>query len=136
MAQAAGWLGKDYLFNPDYQANHSKSEFIFYAQLQSALPSVKIEQEKSFYFMPPVDLYLPEHNIAIEIQGPSHYISHDFQTRNGSTLLKIALLQKHGFDVMEIPINQLDDPDLARTYIDQIQQKTTEFLVDDDIVSF
>ena len=136
MAQAAGWLGKDYLFNPDYRANNSKSEDIFYAQLQSALPSVKIEQEKSLCFMPPVDLFLPEHNIVIEIQGPSHYISQDFQTRNGATLLKIALLQKHGFDVIEIPINQLYDPDLARTYIGQIQQKTTEFLVDNDIVSF
>ena len=86
--------------------------------------------------MPPVDLFLPEHNIVIEILGPSHYISQDFQTRNGATLLKIALLQKHGFDVIEIPINQLYDPDLARTYIGQIQQKTTEFLVDNDIVSF
>ena len=135
MAQAAGWLGKEYLFNPDYQLNSSKSESIFYAQLQSAIPSVKIEQEKSLCFMPPVDLFLPEHNIVIEIQGPSHYIGHDFQTRNGSTLLKIALLQKYGFDVIEIPINQLDDPDLARTYIDQIQQKTTGFLVDDNFVS-
>lgn len=125
MAQAAGWLGKEYLFNPDYQPKKSKSDSDFYTKLQSALPSVKIEQEKSLCFMPPVDMFLPEHNIVIEIQGPSHYISHDFQTRNGSTLLKIALLQKHGFDVIEIPINQLDDPDLTRTHIDQIQQKTT-----------
>ena len=127
MAQAAGWLGKDYLFNPDYQANNSNYEFFFYAHLQSALPSLKIEQERSFCFMPPVDLFLPEHNIVIEIQGPSHYISHDFQHRNGSTLLKIALLQKHGFDVIEIPISHLDDPDLTRTYIGQIQQKMTGF---------
>ena len=72
----------------------------------------------------PVDLFLPEYNIAIEIQGPSHYVGHDFQTRNGSTLLKIALLQKAGYDVLEIPVNQLDNPESVKGYIAQIQQKT------------
>ena len=59
----------------------------------------------------------------IEVQGPSHYVGGDFQTRNGSTLLKIALLQKLGFKVIEIPANKLADKDSLERVIDQIQTK-------------
>ena len=135
MALAAGWLGRKCPVEPHYTTINSIPQSIFCAQLQSALPSLKIEQEKSLHFLPPVDLLLPEHNIAIEIQGPSHYVGHDFQTRNGSTLLKIALLQKAGYDVLEVPVNQLDNPVSVRAYIDQIEQKTTEISVGDGFVS-
>ncbi|MGI2028647.1 RAP domain-containing protein [Endozoicomonas acroporae] len=59
--------------------------------------------------------------MVIEVQGPSHYVGGDFKTRNGSTLLKIALLQKAGFEVIEIPANQLLKKDLMKPYIDQIK---------------
>ncbi|WP_422491454.1 hypothetical protein, partial [Endozoicomonas sp. ALE010] len=45
-------------------------------------------------------------------------------TRNGSTLLKIALLQKAGFEVIEIPVNRLWNQDLMKPYIDQIKTRT------------
>ena len=125
MALAAGWLGRKCPVNPHYQTVNSASQSNFCAQIQSALPFLKIEQEKSLLSLPPVDLLLPEHNIAIEIQGPRHYVGHDFQTRNGSTLLKIALLQKAGYGVLEIPVIQLDNPYSVRMYIDQIHQMTT-----------
>ena len=125
MALAAGWLGRECLVEPLYRSVSSTRQSVFHAQLQSALPLLKIEQEKGLHSLPPVDLFLPEHNIAIEIQGPSHYVGHDFQIRNGSTLLKIALLQKAGYDVLEIPVNQLDNPNSVRVYVDLIQQKTT-----------
>ncbi|MBO9497600.1 RAP domain-containing protein, partial [Thalassotalea sp. G20_0] len=64
---------------------------------------------------------LPDHNMVIEVQGPSHYVGGDFKTRNGSTLLKIALLQKSGFEVIEIPVNQLWKQDSMKLYIDQIK---------------
>ena len=83
------------------------------------------------HFLPPVDLLLPEHRIAIEIQGPLHYVGRDFQTRNGSTLLKTALLRKAGYDVLEIPVNHLDHHDLVEKYIDQIKRKTIEMPADD-----
>ena len=123
MALAASWLGRKCPFDPHYLSRNSSTQFAFYTQLKSALPALTIEQEKSIHSLPPVDLLLPEHNIAIEIQGASHYVGHDFQTRNGSTLLKIALLQKAGYDVLEIPVNQLDNPDSVKTYIGQIQSK-------------
>ena len=123
MALAANWLGRQCPFEPDYLPNNSAAQFAFYSQLKSALPSVTIEQEQSIHSLPPVDLLLPEHNMVIEIQGASHYVGRDFHTRNGSTLLKIALLQKAGYDVLEIPVNQLDNPDSVKTYIGQIHSK-------------
>ena len=125
MALAASWLGRKCPVETHYSMENSTTQSAFCAQLRSALPSLIIEQEKSIHSLPPVDLLLPEHNIAIEIQGASHYIGHDFQIRNGSTLLKTALLQKAGYAVVEIPVNQLDSPDLVETYIAQIQLKTT-----------
>ena len=123
MALAAGWLGRACPVDPHYQTANSATQSVFYVQLQSALPSLQIEQEKSVHSLPPVDLLLPEHHIAIEIQGPSHYIGRDFQIRNGSTLLKTALLQKAGYDVMEIPVRHLNHHDLVAIYIEQIQRK-------------
>uniref|UniRef100_UPI0011AEF22A RAP domain-containing protein n=1 Tax=Endozoicomonas acroporae TaxID=1701104 RepID=UPI0011AEF22A len=55
--------------------------------------------------------------------GPSHFVGGDFKTRNGSTLLKIALLQKAGFEVIEIPVNMLLNQDLMKPYIDQIKAR-------------
>ena len=122
MALAASWLGRACPVDPHYRTANSATQSVFQTQLQSALPSLKIEQEKSVHFLPPVDLLLPEQHIAIEIQGPSHYVGRDFQTRNGSTLLKIALLQKAGYDVLDIPVNHLPHRDAVKTYIDQIQR--------------
>ena len=125
MAMAASWLGRECLLKPHYVSDNSTAQLFFCTQLQSALPSLKIEQERSIHSLPPVDLLLPEHNVAIEIQGASHYLGRDFETRNGPTLLKIALLQKAGYDVVEIPVNQLNNPDSVESYIAQIQRKAT-----------
>ena len=76
---------------------------------------------------------LPEQHIAIEIQGPSHYVGRDFQTRNGSTLLKTALLRKAGYDVLEIPVNHLQHRDSVETYIDQIQRRMIDISLDDGV---
>ncbi|WP_422450737.1 RAP domain-containing protein [Endozoicomonas sp. ALB091] len=124
IAMAASWLGRACPVVPHYQTNVSKLQADdFRAQLQSCIPSLKIEEEKSLNSLPPVDLLLPEHNMVIEIQGTSHYVSGDFNTRKGSTLLKIALLQKAGFEVIEIPINLLMSEDSMKLCIDQIKTR-------------
>ncbi|MBO9483638.1 RAP domain-containing protein [Salinisphaera sp. G21_0] len=123
IAMAASWLGRPFPFVPHYQATISEPQTFFRDQLQSCIPSLKIEEEKSLNLLPPVDLFLPDHNIAIEIQGPFHYVNGDFKTRNGSTLLKIALLKKSGFEVIEIPVNMLWNQDLMKPYIDQIKTR-------------
>ncbi|MBO9497676.1 hypothetical protein J7438_26850, partial [Thalassotalea sp. G20_0] len=95
----------------------------FRDHLQWNFPLLKIEEEKSLNSLPPVDLLLPDYNTVIDIQGPSHYVSGDFKTRNGSTLLKIALLQKLGFEVIEIPVNKIDNQDSMKIVIEQIKAK-------------
>ncbi|WP_422461576.1 RAP domain-containing protein [Endozoicomonas sp. ALB115] len=123
IAKAASWLGRPCPFVPHYHANVSNRQSHFRNQLQSCIPSLRIEEEKSLNSLPPVDLLLPDHNLVIEVQGPSHYVGGDFNTSKGSTLLKIALLQKAGFEVIEIPVNRLWNQDLTKPYIDQIKTR-------------
>ncbi|MGI2029682.1 DUF1601 domain-containing protein [Endozoicomonas acroporae] len=123
MAMAASWLGRACPVAPHYQPVISELQATFRDQLQSSLPLLKIEEEKSLNTLPPVDLLLPDYNMVIDVQGPFHYVSGDFTTRNGSTLLKIALLQKLGFEVIEIPVNKIDNQDSIKTVIEQIKAK-------------
>ncbi|WP_146000302.1 DUF1601 domain-containing protein, partial [Endozoicomonas acroporae] len=123
IAMAASWLGRACPVAPHYQAIISKPQSVVRNQLHSCIPSLKIEEEKSLSSLPPVDLLLPDHNIVIEVQGPFHYVSGDFKTRNGSTLLKIALLQKAGFEVFEIPTNTLWKPGSIKRCVDQIKTR-------------
>ncbi|MGI2029598.1 DUF1601 domain-containing protein [Endozoicomonas acroporae] len=120
LAQAAVWLGRTCAVVPHYPTNISKTQVDFRDQLQSCIPSLRIEEEKSLNSLPPVDLLLPDHKLVIEVQGPFHYVGGDFKTRKGSTLLKIALLQKSGFEVIEIPITMLLSQDLMKPCIDKI----------------
>ncbi|WP_163370439.1 RAP domain-containing protein, partial [Endozoicomonas acroporae] len=123
IAMAASWLGKPCPFVPHYRTTMSKRQINFHDQLKSRIPSLRIEEEKSLNALHPVDLLLPDHNIVIEVQGPSHYVCGDFKTRNGSTLLKIALLQKSGFEVIEIPVSELGNPDSMKRCIDHIKTR-------------
>ena len=123
IAMAASWLGRACPVVPHYLTTISQSQSTFRDQLQSSLPSLKIEEEKSLNSLPPVDLLLPDYNMVIDVQGPFHYVSGDFKTRNGSTLLKIALLQKLGLEVIEIPSNKLWKQDSMKIVIEQIKAK-------------
>ncbi|MBO9484287.1 RAP domain-containing protein [Salinisphaera sp. G21_0] len=123
IAMAASWLGKACPVVPDYQISISELQSNFRDQLQSNLPFLKIEEEKSLNSLSPVDLRLPDYNMVIDVQGPLHYVGGDFKTRNGSTLLKIALLQKLGFEVIEIPVNKINNQDSMKIVIEQIKTK-------------
>ncbi|MBO9496998.1 hypothetical protein J7438_23330 [Thalassotalea sp. G20_0] len=72
IAMAASWLGRACPVIPYYTTNTSQSQSTFRDQLQSSIPSLKIEEEKSLNSLPPVDLLLPDYHIVIDIQGPSH----------------------------------------------------------------
>uniref|UniRef100_UPI003BB81100 RAP domain-containing protein n=1 Tax=Endozoicomonas sp. ALC013 TaxID=3403076 RepID=UPI003BB81100 len=123
IAMAASWLGRPCPVVPYYQTIISQSQSTFCEQLRLSLPSLKIEEEKSLNSLPPVDLQLPDYNTVIDVQGPSHYVSGDFKIRNGSTLLKVALLKKLGFEVIEIPVNKLGNQDSMKIVIEQIKEK-------------
>ncbi|WP_206679228.1 RAP domain-containing protein, partial [Endozoicomonas acroporae] len=123
IAMAASWLGRACPVVPHYPTIISQSQSTFRDQLQSSFPSLRIEEEKSLNSLPPVDLLLPDYNMVIDVQGPSHYVCGDFKTRNGSTLLKVALLKKLGFEVIEIPVNRLWKQDSIKRVIEQIKTK-------------
>ncbi|WP_206680841.1 RAP domain-containing protein, partial [Endozoicomonas acroporae] len=123
IAMAACWLGRACPVIPYYTTSTSQSQSTFRDHLQSSFPSLKIEEEKSLNSLPPVDLLLPDYNMVIDIQGPCHYVGGDFKTRNGSTLLKIALLKKSGFEVIEIPVPRLGNQDSMKRVIEQIKTK-------------
>ncbi|WP_422449608.1 MULTISPECIES: DUF1601 domain-containing protein [unclassified Endozoicomonas] len=123
IAMAASWLGRACPVVPHYPTITSQSQSSLRDQLQSSLPSLKIEEEKSLNSLPPVDLLLPDYNLVIDVQGPSHYVCGDFKTRNGSTLLKVALLKKLGFEVIEIPVNKLNNQDSMKRVIEHIKIK-------------
>ena len=125
IAMAALWLGRECPVVPNYQKAISKSQSGFRDQLKSSIPSLMMEEEVSLNSLPPVDLLLRDQNIVFEVQGPFHYVGGDFKTRNGSTLLKIALLQKLGFNVIEIPVNKLGNHELMGMVIDQIRAKSS-----------
>ena len=125
IAMAALWLGRECPVVLNYQKTISKSQSGFRDQLKSSIPSLMIEEEVSLNSLPPVDLLLRDQNIVFEVQGPSHYVGGDFKTRSGSTLLKIALLQKLGFNVIEIPVNKLGNHELMGMVIDQIRAKSS-----------
>ncbi len=118
IAMAARWLGRPCPFVLHYQTTRSKPQAGFRNQLQSPIPSLKIEEGKCLNSLPPVDLLLPDHNMVIEIQGPSHYVSGDYKTRNGSTLLK-----KAGLEVIEIPVNRFCSQYLMKLCINQIKTR-------------
>ncbi len=122
-AMAASWLGRACPVGPHYQTITSQSQSILRDQLQSSLPSLEIKEEQSLNSLPPVDLQLPDYNTVIDVQGPSHYVSGDFKTRNGSTLLKVALLKRLGFEVIEIPVDKLWKQDSMKRVIEQIKTK-------------
>ncbi|WBA82126.1 RAP domain-containing protein [Endozoicomonas sp. GU-1] len=136
VAMATSWLGRACPVVPHYPTIISQPQSNFRDQLQSSLPSLKIEEEKSLNSLPPVDLLLPDYNLVIDIQGPYHYVSGDFKTRNGSTLLKIALLQKSGFEVIEIPVNKLVNQKSIKTVIEQVKTKLTALPEARGFVSF
>ncbi|MGO0309268.1 RAP domain-containing protein [Endozoicomonas acroporae] len=123
IALAASWLGRACPVVPYYTTITSQSQSSFRDHLQSSFPSLKIAEEKRLNSLPPVDLLLPDYNMVIDIQGPFHYVSGDFKTRNGSTLLKIGLLQKLGFEVIEIPVNKLRKQDSMKIVIEQIKAR-------------
>ncbi|WP_101748771.1 DUF1601 domain-containing protein [Endozoicomonas acroporae] len=126
IAMVTSWLGRACPVVPHYQTIISQSQSTFCDQLRSSLPSLQIEQEKSLNSLPPVDLLLPDYNMVIDVQGPSHYVGGDFKTKNGSTLLKIALLKKLGFEVIEIPVNKLGNQNSMKRVIEQIKIKLAD----------
>ena len=59
-----------------------------------------------------VDLARPSERVAVEVDGPSHFLLPDHRgvrTPNGSTLLKRRLLERAGWRVIAVPFFEWDE---------------------------
>ena len=104
MAVAASWLGVKCPLRPVYRQPQAYPEL--YQQLKLLFPMVMIEQGKSINLLPPVDLYMPEIGVILEVQRPSQFVDWNLEVRSGPTLMKIAQYLRLGLKVIEIPLNQ------------------------------
>lgn len=107
LAMVAHWFNKRLPFNIEYTIIVSDEQAQFAKKIRNDFEDKKIEEEVSLQGLPPVDLFLPYYNIAMEICGPCHYTDNAHKKRNGSTLLKFATLQKIGYETIEIPAEML-----------------------------
>ena len=104
MAMTASWLRVKCPLRPVYRQLQPYTEL--YRQLKSSFPRVMIEQGTSINLLPPVDLYMPEVGVVLEVHRPSQFVDWNLEIRNGPTLMKIALHLKLGLKVIEIPLHQ------------------------------
>lgn len=131
MAMTASWLGVACPVTPSYLLMPSLAQKNLARQLRAIFPLLNIEEERSINCLPPVDLYLPELSLIIEVQGPSHFSSHDLTIRSGATVLKKALYQQLGYEVVEIPIIGPDpEPGEMSRCIERIRTKQAQGTTD------
>jgi very-short-patch-repair endonuclease len=62
-----------------------------------------------------VDFFVQKHNLIIQVDGPTHYLSDGSQ--NGNTRFQTRLLEKLGYRVLRLGYRELDQD--AKTYIKQ-----------------
>ena len=131
IAMTASWLGVACPVTPTYLVMPSQNQDNLTRQLRAIFPVLNIEDERSINCLPPVDLYLPDLSLIIEVQGPAHFSGHDVTIRNGATILKKALYQQLGYEVMEIPVvgPDLDQSEMNRC-IERIRTKQAQGTTD------
>ncbi len=130
-AMTASWLGVACPVTPSYLVMPSQTQKNLARQLRATFPLLNIEEERSINSLPPVDLYLPDLSLIIEVQGPSHFSGHDLTIRSGATILKKALYQQLGYEVIEIPIVGLDsDQSEMNRCIERIRMKQAQGATD------
>lgn len=126
MIMAASWLRRPYPVKLSRYFSESKSQTKIKNMLEEYFPSLKIEEEKVLHNLTPVDLFLPNSNTCIEIQGPYHYLGDDQIFKNGKTLRKMALLKKRGYSVIEIPLHLINYPEFREKIINEIKNRESK----------
>ena len=94
----------------------SKAQHAAFANLQQKLPEFTLVEEHAINHLAPVDIMLPEHRVAIEVNGFSHYIDTERKKRTGNTILKQASYAKQGYKVFNLVIGSdgISEQDLAQ----------------------
>jgi len=66
------------------------------------------------------DIYLPDADLAVEVDGPTHFLANCPAEPNGATRLRDRLLRQRGHEVMAVPHFEwasLDGPVAKQTYL-------------------
>ena len=113
LSMAALWLELEANVNPEYKTRTSCLQDTFKQRLIRRYPNLEVHAEHSRNRLPPVDLYLPGLGLAIEIQGPHHYISDQSLKKTGRTILKVETYKKAGIEVIEVSYKDIDSEHLA-----------------------
>ena len=113
LSMAALWLELEANVNPEYKTRTSCLQDTFKQRLIRRYPNLEVHAEHSRNRLPPVDLYLPGLGLAIEIQGPHHYISDQSLKKTGRTILKVETYKKTGIEVIEVSYKDIDSEHLA-----------------------
>ena len=105
LAMAAVWLNQESNVIPSYKPNTSKLQRKFQSALANQYPNIETRQEFSLRNLPPVDVYLPELELAIEVQGPHHFTNNmnkESLSKTGRTILKVETYKKLKTRIIEV----------------------------------
>lgn len=97
-------------WNAKIKPEHTQKESLYEGQVASTLVGLgrfhMVEDRSSGYA---VDLSLPEHCVAIEVDGPSHMARTEWDRPLGHTSLKLRHLQGLGWKVLSVPFYEWDE---------------------------
>jgi hypothetical protein len=72
-----------------------------------------------------MDISLPDHGVAIEIDGPSHFAT-NMESPLGPTIMKRRHLRAQGWAVMDVPIKDWDLLPDARSQAAYLEDRLME----------
>ena len=99
---------------PNYKSVISKSQTKQHRILSNEFPNRTLETEASVDGLPPVDILFSREKVAIEIQGPYHYLDREKQIRTGRTILKTTTYQKLGYKVIEVHASDVSEHEIQK----------------------
>ena len=75
-----------------------------FTRLRAHFAHENVIMEGSLPNLSPVDIFLPDRGVAVEVQGSFHFLDANRQIYSGRTLLKRILYEKQGIKVIEIMV--------------------------------
>ncbi|MCK5895098.1 MAG: hypothetical protein KAG53_12040, partial [Endozoicomonadaceae bacterium] len=111
MSSAKFWLGTgDDNMNINYTPTISNKQKHVLFELRKRYADCKIESEVSLGGQSPVDIVLPEFMLAVEVNGPQHYLDYldDCKILNGKSISKYNACMVMGYTVIHISIAKIN----------------------------
>ena len=114
-------LKKAWKNDRDKDLKQSKTSHM-HALVEEILQKEGLEYEKEYFEEFYLDIAIPQHKVAIEIVGPSHYV-YPGLSLNGRTLNKQRNLEKLGWKVVYISFYMMKEPMLEESIKHTIRSK-------------